>query len=413
VAYCLDVRVQRNIGKFGKIQSLGSTRVEPNRFHFSKKIIQALQPGDSRYYVHDDTIRGLALTVYPSGKKSFVLYRKLSGRPERVFIGSYPDLTPEQARRMAEQMNAIVAQGGNPARERREIKAEMTLQELFDTFLLLYAKGNKRTWQNDQLFFERYLRVWKLRKLSSITRQDVIALHSHIGRVNGQYAANRAIALLRAMWSRANQDWGLRAINPAEKIRFFKERKRERFLDGTELPRFFRALELEPNGAMRDLFLLSLFTGARRSNVQSMRWEEINWNRAEWRIPAEKAKGDEPITIALAPPATDILARRKASSLSEWVFPSRGASGHLVEPKTAWARILKRAHLTDVRMHDLRRTLGSWQAALGTSLPIIGKSLGHASLQATAIYSRLNLDPVRVSVTNAVNAMLALKGQEN
>jgi integrase len=71
---------------------------------------------------------------------------------------------------------------------------------------------------------------------------------------------------------------------------------------------------------------------------------------------------------------------------------------------------LKRAGLTDLRIHDLRRTLGSWQAALGASLPIIGKSLGHQSLEATQIYSRLELGPVRQSVERAGQAMLLAGG---
>ena len=77
-----------------------------------------------------------------------------------------------------------------------------------------------------------------------------------------------------------------------------------------------------------------------------------------------------------------------------------------MEPKTAWKRIIARAGIKDLRIHDLRRTLGSWQAAAGSSLPIIGKSLGHKSLGATQIYARLNLDPVRASVNKATEAML-------
>jgi integrase len=92
------------------------------------------------------------------------------------------------------------------------------------------------------------------------------------------------------------------------------------------------------------------------------------------------------------------------------VFPGRGKTGHLVEPKTAWARILKRAGLQNLRLHDLRRTLGSWQAATGASLPIIGKSLGHKSLAATQVYARLNLDPVRAAVNTATDAMLLAGG---
>jgi integrase len=92
------------------------------------------------------------------------------------------------------------------------------------------------------------------------------------------------------------------------------------------------------------------------------------------------------------------------------VFPGRGRSGHVMEPKSAWKRILKRAELADLRLHDLRRTLGSWQAATGASLPIIGKSLGHNSLQATKIYAQLDLDPVRAAVTQATDAMLLAGG---
>lgn len=161
---------------------------------------------------------------------------------------------------------------------------------------------------------------------------------------------------------------------------------------------------------IRDFILIALLTGARRRNVQAMRWSEITWERESWTIPAEKSKSGEAVSIALTPVALRVLENRKAESRSQWVFPGRGKSGHLEEPKTAWKRILKRAEVTDLRVHDLRRTLGSWQAATGASLPIIGKSLGHKSLAATQIYARLNLDPVRESVNRATDAMLLAGG---
>ena len=69
--------------------------------------------------------------------------------------------------------------------------------------------------------------------------------------------------------------------------------------------------------------------------------------------------------------------------------------------------------MTDLRIHDLRRTLGSWQAKTGASLSIIGKSLNHKTHQATAIYARLDLDPVRQSVNTATQAMLAAAGMKH
>lgn len=104
----------------------------------------------------------------------------------------------------------------------------------------------------------------------------------------------------------------------------------------------------------------------------------------------------------------DILKSRQASeNPSPFVFPSStSASGHLEEPKRGWQRIIERANIKDLRIHDLRRSLGSWQASTGASLSIIGKSLGHKNVATTAIYARLNLDPVRESVETATAAML-------
>jgi integrase len=109
----------------------------------------------------------------------------------------------------------------------------------------------------------------------------------------------------------------------------------------------------------------------------------------------------------------DVLKTRKESAKKgcQWVFPatrSDSRSGHLNYPQRAWVRICERAGLKNIRIHDLRRTLGSWQAATGASLPIIGKSLGHKNQSTTQIYARLNLDPVRESVDAATAAMMAL-----
>ena len=81
-----------------------------------------------------------------------------------------------------------------------------------------------------------------------------------------------------------------------------------------------------------------------------------------------------------------------------------------MEPKKAWARLLERAGIENLRIHDLRRTLGSWQAKTGASLAIVGKSLNHKSHSTTAIYARLDLDPVRESVDRATGAILAAAG---
>jgi integrase len=136
-----------------------------------------------------------------------------------------------------------------------------------------------------------------------------------------------------------------------------------------------------------------------------MRWDEVDWNLRQWRIPTTKT--GNVVVVPLVPMAIETLQKLQAlNSGSEFVFPGR-CNGHISGVWHPWQRLLKRAGLEDLRLHDLRRSLASWQAIGGSSLPVIGKSLGHTSLAATTIYARLSFDPVRESVEKATAAMLA------
>jgi|TARA_B110000438_G_scaffold289647_1_gene324446 integrase len=305
---------------------------------------------------------------------------------------------------MAAEINATIAKGDNPADAMRKFRKEPTLGELFSDYLERHAKIHKKSWVEDKQQFNRYMKKFSGRKLSSFQPSDFQRLHHKIGDNNGVYAANRLLSLLRAMFNRA-REWGLwNKDNPTLGIKKFKEKSRDRFIQSDELPKFFQALQDEENGSMRDYFLISLLTGARRANVLGLRWADINFTRNEWRI--EETKNGESQTVPLTLEVVGILKERKKQADSVFIFPGVGKSGHMVEPKSGWKRILKRAGLEDLRIHDLRRTLGSWQAASGSSLPIIGKSLNHKNASTTSIYARLDIDPVRKSVETANEAIL-------
>jgi len=129
-----------------------------------------------------------------------------------------------------------------------------------------------------------------------------------------------------------------------------------------------------------------------------------------------RSKTGHALTIPLAPQALEILkARREENDTKttpgDYVLPSHRGEGkgkhpHLTEPKSAWARILKRAKLSDLRIHDLRHTLASWQVKSGSDLSVIGKSLGHRQVQTTARYAHVQLDQVRESVNAATAAIM-------
>ena len=153
--------------------------------------------------------------------------------------------------------------------------------------------------------------------------------------------------------------------------------------------------------------MLALFTGARRGNLQACRFDQLHLDQSEWHIP--RTKSGKPQIVHLPPEAVAIFRSRQATVRGEWVFPSRRGSRqpYVTFQYKAWDRVCQCANLGGIRPHDLRRSLGSWLANTGTSLPIISKVLGHLDQNTTQIYTRVNVDPTRASVDSAVAAMNA------
>ncbi len=110
------------------------------------------------------------------------------------------------------------------------------------------------------------------------------------------------------MFAKAS-DWGYEESNPCQGVRRFREQQRERFLHADELPRFFQAVADEPNLTIRDFVLLFLLTGARRGNVQAMRWNDLDLDRETWTIPITKSGSSQ--TVALVRPTIMILRKRR------------------------------------------------------------------------------------------------------
>lgn len=433
-------------------------------FNFTQSSIDALPlpPKEKRAYYKDEKEKGLILDVRPSGTKSFYLYRKINGKPERIYLGPYPDMKIPEARALAAIKKGEIAHGKNPQDDKRKIRQEITLGDLFNDYMTRYSKPNKKSWIYDEREIPKYLGHWFKRKISSIQKHDIQKYHEEIRGKNGLYQANRILERIRSLYNKAIE-WGWDGENPTKGIRKFKEKARDRFIQPAEMPFLFAALDEEENQITKDYVRISLMTGARKSNVIAMRWEQIDWDHQSWRIP--ETKNGEPVTVPLIPQAIEILSRRRRVTNGEWVFPGHGKSGHLADPKKAWERIRIKATLSlwrempaykdliqsiedrlkkqdnygytaiklvketrkeaskknislptgllDLRLHDIRRTLGSYQAITGASLPIIGKSLGHKSQLSTAIYARLNLDPVRASISKAADLMLQMGAENN
>jgi integrase len=390
------------------------------KLNFTKAVINSeVAPESGRTYLHDTKEAGLVLQITAAGRKTFQLYKKHQGRPIRVTIGTWPEITVEQARKKARDAKGELAEGRNPNEERRAVREEMTFSALFLLWVDRFAKPHKRSWEDDMRRYQNYMeQPFGNKRLSWFNSTRVREWHQRLTTRTKQRGpaanitpatANRSLALLKAVFSQAAPD----LHNPCAGVKMFKELSRERFLQPDEMKRLFDALESEETSeTFRDYIYLSLFTAARRNNVLGMRWGDIDLEANLWTIPGQVSKNGSIMRVPLTEAAAEILQRRKATATSVFVFPSsESATGHYITPTKAWAALLRRAGLHDLRLHDLRRSCGSVMANQGTSLAVIGGALGHKHHSSTAVYARLQVSTVRDALETATRAMLATREQ--
>jgi len=364
--------------------------------------LRSASPGERDTYLHP-TIPGLLLRVTDKGAKSFAYEARIKGVSKvKLTIGRYPSCTVDDAETAAKRIASQFVAGHDP---RRAKPTAMKLGEALDWYLDQPGRRKPSTIRHYRWLFQTYLAGLARKSMAAITRGDLRSLHARLTAESGPYVANRALVLVRSLYNAAIKAERFEGENPAAGLTMNREASREVRLLPSQLQGFMAAIEAYPDPAIRDLFILCLLTGQRKSNVMAMRWDDLHLDDALWLIP--ETKNGMPQTVPLLEAELAILRERKAGVVGPWVFPSHGQSGHLVEPKNAWRTILNAAGLESgqLRIHDLRRTLGSLMVDSGASLPTIGKALGHQSQQTTAVYARLALDPVREAKAKAHQAI--------
>jgi integrase len=375
--------------------------------HFTKKTLEELPlPSTGRCAYYDSGCKGLQLLVSAAGGKVFYFRGTLKGEQERKKVGPFPEFSLDEARKRADAFRVEFAKGNDPFAEIKAKKSCPTLDAFFQKYLEMHAKKAKKTWQYDENTYTRLLAPhFGQRQLHSIGQEEVAKWHTRLGEENGHSMANHALSLLTQLFNKARQ-WGdfEGQTNPTQYLKKYKEYPRSRYLSPDEMRLFMQALSEELNTDMRDAVFIGLLTAARRSNVLAMRWGEIDWGAQLWHIPI--TKNGLPVTLPLHPILMLLLKQRRLTVEGEWVFPSDSRTGHMLDYRSSWKNLLKRAGVKNLTPHDLRRTMASWLGKGGGSGFLITKALGQVNAKSAQVYTHLNVQDVQIGFESVIAEMV-------
>ncbi len=373
----------------------------------TKRTVDAAAPEPERYILWDSALKGFGLRIEPSGTKTFLVRYRAAGRKRFVAIGRFGQLTPEQARGLAQETLADVRRGRDPADERRRERAALSVADLTARFLdeHVRAKRKSSTAVHYRSLIDRYL-VPKhgARKAQDFARADLARLHLSLQ--DRPYQANRLLAIIASMYSFGERH-GLvpEGYNPAGRIERFPEARRERFLSTEELARLgeaFRQFESDGRfGAGIAALRLLLFTGARLREILHLRWEHVDMERGLLLLPDSKT-GRKAITLN----APSLAVLYSLDRTGPFVIAGANSDIPRADLKKPWTAVTEAASLPGLRIHDLRHSFASIGAGAGLGLPVVGKLLGHTQAATTQRYAHLDADPIR-RAADAIGATIA------
>lgn len=356
----------------------------------------------------DEALESFGLRVHPSGRRVYVCTYRVNRRKRLATLGRADAMSLDQARKKAMTYLAKAANQEDPQSDIDAHRQLKTIDELCEAYIEGHAKKKKKTWKGDQSDLKRHV----LSKLSgrlavSLVTADIETIHSELGAVH-PYAANNLLKVIRKMFN-----WGKVAglvprdhPNLVAGIVRFPERKRRRFITTVEMPRFLQALEQEGNDYARHGIWLLLLMGLRCKELLKAKWEDIDWDMGTLFIGL--TKNGEPLLAPISEAAMERLKVIPRTSENPYIICGKLRGQYLRDLGEPFHRTLKRAGLVNLRIHDLRRTVGSWLAQNGQSLHLIGDVLNHRDPKTTAGYAYFQTQQRRDALTGHGNQVLAL-----
>lgn len=361
--------------------------------------------------LRDDELRGFSARRNANGTVTFRCeYRPGSGgrgvAKRRIKIGEYGPMTPDEARRKAKATLGSVANGEDPAQDRSAKRKELTVGQWLEACVTSHwrAKRKKSTADAFEAMITRTLKPeFGNTKLSDLKRADIRAWHATQGHRPRQ--ANLDLAILRRAMSLAVAD-DLIPANPVTGIAGHPEKARDRVPTDEEMKALWKAYgDADIRPASRLLFRLLTLTGCRRDEIRACEWSWVDTRNSVLRLPDTKTGARE---IALPAAACALLA--EADRNGPYVIPNETGERPLSPSRIHgdWTKVLERAEVTDLHLHDLRHHFATMGATMGASALLLRDALGHKTLAMTSRYVSRQRDPVQALADRIANQILAL-----
>ncbi len=376
----------------------------------SRRTVNALRV-DRDTVFWDSELPGFGVRAYPTGSKMYVVQTRAGGRSTRVTVGRHGVLTPEEARRRAALIIARVKAGEEaiPAPLVPKPALGPTVTDLAERYRTehLEVRCKPSTVKTAGTAIEQHiLPALGTLTLMGVEREQVMALHGGLSKTPAM--ANLVVDVISRMFTMA-EAWGIvpDGTNPCREIVKYRARRRERFLTDGE----FRRLGEELGTAVAEgkvsvhaaaAIRLLMLTGCRCNEILTLQWKDVNLEASEIRLRDSKTG---PRAVPLSAAAVKVLAELPRVPDNPWVIAGRVKGTHMKNLGAPWGVVRARADLNDVRIHDLRHSFASRALALGESLPMIGKLLGHRRAQTTARYAHLARDSVKEAAARIASSI--------
>jgi integrase len=364
--------------------------------------LRSLKPRTTAYQVADGD--GLVVEVRSSGQKAWLYRYRLFGRAEKLSLGSYPAVSLAEARDKHFEARRLVAAGKSPAHSKQAEKRRLaddlqTMRGLAKAYIADHVERLASGTRARHYIEKEILPTVGSKFLHEVTPGDCIVITERIRQRGAPSVARKVLEQLRGLFGYA-VDRHLLSINPASQIRASRivgtKPSRSRALTGLEIRQFLTAAESFPTSqGNRIAFRLILLTLCRKGELVKARWEEVDLDRGEWRVPTDNAKNRQEHVVFLSRQARALFTDLKGlAGKSAWVLPGRDPAHHItLTTLNQVTFVLKRrdpdlAWLGDVWIHDLRRTASTHLHEMGWVSDVIEKALNHTVGGVRGVYNR-------------------------